>query len=68
MFTGPEFIEFVEGKLEEHGVEKVVPDDDLLAATWKRAKVCRETQRVDRGVRRSQTRRTTRRPEISGRK
>ncbi len=37
MFTGPHFIEFVERKLQEHGVEKVVPDDQTLADAWKRA-------------------------------
>lgn len=39
MFTGPDFIEFVEGKLCEHGVEKVVPDDETLEAAWKRVHV-----------------------------
>lgn len=37
MFTGRDFIRFVEGKLEEHGVEKVIPDDKTLAIAWKRA-------------------------------
>ena len=37
MLTGPQFIEFVEQKLEEHGVEKVLPDEETLAAAWKRA-------------------------------
>lgn len=37
VFTGPEFIEFVVGKLEEHGVEKVMPDNETLAAAWERA-------------------------------
>lgn len=37
MLSGPEFIEFVEGKLREHGVEKVIPDDGTLEAAWKRA-------------------------------
>jgi hypothetical protein len=37
MLTGPDFIEFVTRKLEEHGVEKVIPDDETLAAAWTRA-------------------------------
>ncbi len=39
MLTGPQFIEFVERKLEEHGVEKVVPDADTLAVAWRRAQL-----------------------------
>lgn len=39
MFTSPQLIEYIEGKLEEHGVEKVIPDDDVLIAAWKRAKI-----------------------------
>jgi hypothetical protein len=41
MFTGDDFIKFVESKLKEHGVEKVVPDDETLAIAWKRAHVVR---------------------------
>jgi len=37
MLTSPQFIEFVKGKLEAHGVEKVIPDDETLEAAWKRA-------------------------------
>jgi hypothetical protein len=37
MFTGPEFLLFVEGKLREHGVEKVLPGEKTLAAAWQRA-------------------------------
>ncbi len=39
MFTGPDFISYVEQKLDEHGVEKVVPDDETLGAAWRRAHI-----------------------------
>ena len=42
MFTGSEFVELVESKLEEHGVTKVVPDADTLEAAWKRAHLVRK--------------------------
>ena len=32
--TAPQFVEFVHGQLEAHGVEKVVPDDETLAAAF----------------------------------
>jgi hypothetical protein len=38
MFTSKELIEFIEAKLDEHGVEKVVPEAKTLAAAWKRAR------------------------------
>lgn len=41
MFTDPDFLEFVESKLEEHGVTKVVPDADTLEDAWKRAHLVR---------------------------
>ncbi|MBA2313389.1 MAG: hypothetical protein H0V97_11415, partial [Actinobacteria bacterium] len=37
MLTGRQFVEYVEGKLNEHGVEKVVPDASTLEQAWKRA-------------------------------
>jgi hypothetical protein len=37
MLSGPDFIEFVEGKLRDHNVEKVIPDGETLTAAWKRA-------------------------------
>jgi hypothetical protein len=37
MFTSPDFLAFVEQKLEEHGVEKVIPDLATLEAAWGRA-------------------------------
>lgn len=37
MFTSRDFIAFVEEKLSEHEVTKVVPDADTLAAAWRRA-------------------------------
>lgn len=36
--TGRDFIDFVEEKLEQHGVEKVIPDRETLTAAWRRAK------------------------------
>ncbi len=37
MLTGPQFIEFVTEKLDQHGVEKVIPDEGTLRAAWERA-------------------------------
>jgi len=37
VLTSEEFIEFIRGKLTEHGVEKVIPDDDVLRKAYKRA-------------------------------
>lgn len=42
MLTSREFVEFVEGKLEEHGVEKVMPDEATLAAAWERARLAKQ--------------------------
>jgi hypothetical protein len=39
---GDVFIEFVERKLEEHGVEKVVPDEVTLRTAWWRANVAKK--------------------------
>ncbi len=39
MFTSPQLVKFIEGKLLDHGVEKVIPDDDTLEAAWKRARI-----------------------------
>jgi hypothetical protein len=40
--TSPQFVEFVERKLRDNGIEKIVPDDDLLAEVY---------QSVERGRR-----------------
>ncbi len=37
--TSAQFITWLEGKLVEAGVEKVVPDEETLAAAWRRAKL-----------------------------
>jgi hypothetical protein len=37
MFTSEQLIEFIKQKLDEHGVGKVVPDEETLAAAWRRA-------------------------------
>jgi hypothetical protein len=39
MFTGPDFVSFVEQKLQEHGVGKVVPDAATLKTAWRRAHI-----------------------------
>jgi hypothetical protein len=36
-FTAPDFIQWLEGKLEEHLPEKFVPADDVLESAWRRA-------------------------------
>ncbi len=36
-FTSPDFIEWIEGKLQEHGVGKIVPDEDTLKDAYARA-------------------------------
>ena len=51
MLSGRDFIEFVQGKLREHGVEKVVPDDATLAAAWKRAHQAARVNRLIRSTR-----------------
>jgi hypothetical protein len=40
-FASSDFIEWIESKLQEHGVEKVIPDPDTLAQAYRRA-LCRE--------------------------
>ena len=32
--TSPQFIAFLEGKLREHDVEKIIPEQDLLAESY----------------------------------
>jgi hypothetical protein len=36
MLTGPDFIEFVEGELIDHGVKKVIPNNETLKLAWER--------------------------------
>jgi hypothetical protein len=36
MFTSDQLVAYVEGKLRENGVEKVIPDADTLAQAWER--------------------------------
>lgn len=36
-FSSPDLIAHIEAKLEEHGVEKVIPDEDVLAGAFRRA-------------------------------
>jgi hypothetical protein len=35
-FTSDELVEWIEGKLEEHGVRKVIPDHEMLAEAYLR--------------------------------
>jgi hypothetical protein len=37
MLTGRQFIDFVEQKLDQHGVKKLIPDDNVLGIAWRRA-------------------------------
>ena len=46
MLTSSQFIEFVEAKLEEHGVEKVVPDEDTLRLAWRRAHLAMKVKKL----------------------
>jgi hypothetical protein len=41
MFTSAQFIEYVEGKLEEYTVEKVIPEEETLQGAWQRAHLLR---------------------------
>jgi hypothetical protein len=41
-----DMVEFVTGKLDDNGVGKVIPDDDVLAQAWKRAHHVRRTNRT----------------------
>jgi hypothetical protein len=43
---GDEFIAFVERKLKEHWVEKVVPGSETLTDAWRRAKAARKINRL----------------------
>ncbi len=36
-FASDELVQWIEGKLEEHGVSKVIPDEDCLADVYRRA-------------------------------
>ena len=37
--TAPQFVEFVHSQLEAHGIEKVVPDDEKLAAAYQHVRL-----------------------------
>jgi hypothetical protein len=47
--TSAQFIEFVERKLQDHGVAKVVPDDETLRGAWERAVRVGRMNAVGRG-------------------
>ncbi len=44
--TGDAFISFVEGKLMEHGVEKVVPSAEILGNAWRRVRAAERINQV----------------------
>lgn len=47
-FTSDKFVEWLESKLDEHGVQKIVPDDDVLAKGYRRAvKIARIQRAID---------------------
>ena len=46
MLSSPDFVQFVTRKLEAHGVRKVVPDEETLAAAWKRTHLTRRVNRL----------------------
>lgn len=47
-FPSDKLVEWLESKLEAHGIEKVVPDDDVLGKAYRRAvKVARIQQAID---------------------
>jgi hypothetical protein len=50
MLTGLQFIKYVEQKLDEHGVKKVVPDADTLQAAWQRAHLARRINQLIENV------------------
>jgi DNA topoisomerase VI subunit B len=45
-FASDKFIAWIEGKLEKHGIQKVVPDDDTLADAYSRMRRQAEVQAV----------------------
>lgn len=40
--TSEELISWLENKFQEHSIEKVIPDDDVLSETYKRAIICQK--------------------------
>ena len=48
-FTSDQFVKWLEAKLDEHGIERVVPDEATLAAAYRRAcKVAKIQAAIDR--------------------
>ena len=44
--TSPQFIAFIERKLTEHGIKKIVPGDDLLGETYKALVASRRLEEI----------------------
>ena len=42
--TSQQFLDWLTGKLKEHGVEKVIPDEATLAAAYQRATLLRQAE------------------------
>lgn len=54
-FTSPDFIRWIEWKLEEQGIKKVIPDDDTPEKAYRRAyQIAAITHRTRRQPRRRQ--------------
>lgn len=46
MFTGDRFIEYVEAKLHENEVAKVIPDGETLEAAWRRTRIAAKANKL----------------------
>jgi hypothetical protein len=47
-FTSPDFISWIESKLAEHGIKKVIPDEDTLMEAYCRAyQICEINRRIE---------------------
>jgi hypothetical protein len=45
-FTSDQFVEWLDSKLAEHGVEKVIPDEETLEQAYRRAAAIRRYQKI----------------------
>jgi hypothetical protein len=45
-FTSDQFVEWLDSKLAEHGVEKVIPDEEILEQAYRRAAAVRRYQEI----------------------
>ena len=49
--TSPQFIEFIETKLTEHGVKKLIPDPEILKAHWRRLRAEHSARKAFKEIR-----------------